>query len=248
MLLQRFDEIGTPGTDAVVLCFDLEGFSRFFRQPDVHLYAPEYLNVIISAVQELFGNAQPSWLPPGDPPVVPQLREPDFAKFMGDGGIYIWTAASQHEPISSQFKVNLLGWIWALQHSFDGIVTKAREVVPLVDLPQRMRFGVSRGTVYGLRRQRSVEPVDYVGFAINLAARLQSYCREIGFIASARLALRDAELNEARYQKVLAIRIPGFDPEYVLVERDDFATLDSTRRTDLFVVEDAAASQVAPSK
>jgi hypothetical protein len=84
MLLTRFKEKGTPGTEAIVLWFDLEGFSRFFTQPDVHLYAPQYLNIVFSSVQDLFAAKAPAWCKrPGaaSPSNGLGIREPDFAKF-----------------------------------------------------------------------------------------------------------------------------------------------------------------------
>jgi len=240
MLIQPFHSKGTPGTEAIVVVFDLEGFSRFFAQPDVHLYAPDYLNVVFNAVQSIWSIERPYWLTEElDQPIFrADLREPTFAKFMGDGGFYIWTAPDPLETITEGFKLSLLQMLWALKRRFWVVTKHARDVVPVPRLPERIRFGVTRGTVYGLRRAGIEEPVDYVGFAINLAARLQSYCREIGFVASARLMVQHAQ--KAAWHRVTATSIKGFTAEDVYVDFDEFNELDPKVRKSLFA-EIAAA-------
>ena len=43
-------------TNGIAVIFDLEGFSRFFNQPDIHDYIPKYLNHVFNAVESaLFG-------------------------------------------------------------------------------------------------------------------------------------------------------------------------------------------------
>jgi class 3 adenylate cyclase len=237
MLLTRFKEKGTPGTEAIVLWFDLEGFSRFFTQPDVHLYAPQYLNVIFSSVQDLFGAKAPAWCKgPGaaSPSKGLGIREPDFAKFMGDGGFYLWLASAENEPIPHHFKTALIDCLLQLRSSFDFITERAADAVPLPALPGQNRFGVTRGTVYGLYVDGSSEPVDYIGFAINLAARLQSYARDIGLVASARLGLKQDEVRQARLKKVRATKLKGFDSEWVLVDENDYTSLSAEVREGLF--------------
>jgi hypothetical protein len=53
-------------------------------------------------------------------------------------------------------------------------------------LPQRARFGIATGYVCPLKAESFIldsdEPVDYAGYCINLAVRLQDHCPEIGFI------------------------------------------------------------------
>ena len=39
---------------SISLLFDLEGFSGFFSQPDVHDYISKYLNLVIDAVSHDF--------------------------------------------------------------------------------------------------------------------------------------------------------------------------------------------------
>jgi len=236
MLFEPFDEKGVPGTEAIVVSFDLEGFSQFFTQQDVHLYAPDYLNVIFDAVQAIFRDEKPYWFTNSDSVKWVSLkREPDFIKFTGDGAILIWTAWEVNEPISPTFKLNLMNNLWSLKARFSVVANRAKELVPLYDLPQRIRFGITRGTVYGLIRDGNVHPVDYVGFCINLAVRLQNYCRDLGFIASARLGIDDALVSQLAYSKVIAKNLKGFGKEIVYLDKYDYLNLQEDVKKELFI-------------
>lgn len=226
VLIKPFTNKGTPGTEALVVIFDLEGFSKFFTQQDVHLHVPGFLNLVFSSFQELFGTDWPSWFGQPSTPATAEknvpLPEPTFAKFMGDGGLYIWTAASEDESFDDEAKMYLINYLWHFRDNFDEVVARARDLVPLAHLPERIRFGVTRGTVYGLRSPDSRTPVDYIGFSINLAARLQNYCRELGFIVSARIGVAEKLANESSWVKKTATKLRGFGPEIVYVDKREF--------------------------
>jgi hypothetical protein len=49
--------------------------------------------------------------------------------------------------------------------------------------------------VYELQNA-DAEGKEYLGFCINQASRLQSYCPDLGFVASARLKISNAELEK----------------------------------------------------
>ena len=234
MLIQPFNTKGLPGTEAIVVSVDLEGFSKFFTQQDVHLYAPDYLNTIYHALHCIFKAERPYWYPNVLKDWVYVDREPDFVKFTGDGAIYIWTAWEVNNPISLDFKFTLMNDLWFLKKRFDEVLKKAQKLVPLVDLPKRIRIGITRGTVYGLTRGASMSAVDYIGFCINLAVRLQNYCREIGFVASGRLGIDDQLVEDANYKKIIAKNIKGFGQEIVYVDQLELENLDKKLKNELF--------------
>lgn len=236
MLIEPFHTKGTPGREAVVVAFDLEGFSQFFTQQDVQLHAPDFLNVVLDAFHAIFRPGRPYWIREGvevENPIQ-NLPEPTFVKFMGDGGLYIWIAPNEDEPIDAQFQAYLMNFVWLFKRSFPRVVERARKVVPLVTLPERIRFGITRGAVYGLKRPGQLEPVDYIGFTINLAARLQSYCRELGFVASARVRIDPALAEQYDWQRVTATKLRGFQPEIVYVDKHEYEALDEKIKTSLF--------------
>jgi hypothetical protein len=73
-----------------------------------------------------------------------------------------------------------------------------------------------------------------MGFCINLASRLQKYCPELGFIASARIGVRESVLKKNEYIKVIANKIKGFPKEIVIVDKREFENLDTQIQEDLF--------------
>ena len=127
--------------------------------------------------------------------------------------------------MSSDFIQYLCNRLWNLKTDFSKIIERASDQVPVMDVPQRIRFGLARGTIYELRRKHTSQR-EYIGFCINLASRLQKYCPDLGFIASARLGLAESVLKEFGYIKVVAKQIKGFPREIVIVDGSEFDALD----------------------
>ena len=132
------------------------------------------------------------------------------------------------------FVVILCNRLWNLQNEFAGlIIQRVADDVPVFEVPRRIRFGIARGTVYELTKSGSSEK-EYIGFCVNLASRLQHYCPQLGFLASARLGLPKAVLNKHGYQRIVATKIKGFPNEIVVVDKDEFEKLEPAVRKDLF--------------
>jgi class 3 adenylate cyclase len=105
--------------------------------------------------------------------------------------------------------------------------------VPGNAFPKRIRFGIASGTVYRLTYQnRTAE--EYIGYSINLASRLQSYSKDIGFIVSGRLNIPDKTIIKHGYKKCLAKKIRGFPDEIVIIDTHDYNNLDEKTRSGLF--------------
>ncbi|HYG79886.1 MAG TPA: hypothetical protein VD861_05835 [Pyrinomonadaceae bacterium] len=222
-----FDSTASRPKNGLALIYDLEGFSQFFNQPDVQDYIPKFYNEVSHAISVcIFG---------GDAYWVPDLKERKFQalvgmtpiheKFLGDGSMYLWTV-NKDEPLTITFIQALCNRLWNLKTLFHEVIKKASDKVPVMDVPQRIRFGLARGTIYELRRRNSAQR-EYIGFCINLASRLQKYCPELGFIASARIGLPEKNLGEAGYIRVVANQIKGFSKEIVIVDGGEFENLSS---------------------
>jgi hypothetical protein len=112
-------------------------------------------------------------------------------------------------------------------------VESALDEVPVFEVPQRIRFGLSRGAVYELQKPNT-QVREYIGFCINQASRLQSYCPGLGFIASARLMIPKKSLDEHGYLQVVAKKIKGFPNEVVIVDKLEYLALPKDVREDLF--------------
>ncbi len=217
--------------NAVALLYDLQGFSRFFNQPDVQDYVPAFLNHVSAAMGvNLFGG-QAYW---AHNATIDAL-EIDVAheKFTGDGALYILLppAGSSDFPVGTL--QHLCNRLWTLKNRFDVVVNRALEMVPVVEVPRKIRFGLSRGSVYELPTPDTTAS-EYIGFSINLASRLQKYCPELGFIASARLMLPDREIAKHGFIKVVATQLRGFPDEIVLIDRLEYEALSADIRNRLF--------------
>ncbi|MCH8269591.1 MAG: adenylate/guanylate cyclase domain-containing protein [Planctomycetes bacterium] len=218
--------------NALALIYDLEGFSRFFNQPDVQSYVPVFLNHVSEAMGVCLFGGNAYWLSRGNAIGSLSLRVV-HEKFMGDGALYILLPAAGESDFKTANLQALCNRLWNLKLQFEHVVRKALERVPVLEVPRRIRFGVSRGTVYELKKPHTTAR-EYIGFCINQASRLQSYCPDLGFIASARLMIPDSELKKHGYRKTVATQIRGFPNELVIVDSGEYESLTDELRDDLF--------------
>ena len=226
-----FDSTASRPRHGLALVYDLEGFSKFVNQPDVQGYVPKFLNEVSRAMSICISGGEAYW--DNNIPKPEALgMVPVHEKFLGDGALYLWVD-NNDKQIESNFVQNLCNRVFNLKTMFPEVLKKCHEFVPVVDLPQRIRFGLARGTIYELRRKNSSQR-EYIGFCINLASRLQKYCMELGFIASARLELPDRMLKQNGYVKVVATQIKGFPREIVIVDADEFKALNPEIKDHLF--------------
>jgi hypothetical protein len=149
--------------------------------------------------------------------------------------LYIWTFKKGLKEVKErQWDITtLVNEIWNLKTFFKNLVDACADDVPVADLPRKIRFGITAGSVYKLTYENSNRN-EYIGYCINLASRLQSYCRDIGFIASARVELPQKILKEYGYIKVLAKNLKGFPSEIVIVDKKEYDHLEPKLRKDLF--------------
>lgn len=233
----RFDPKASRAKHAIALIYDLEGFSRFFNQPDVQDYVPRFLNHISNVFQTILLGGVAYWLTTEEQPDEPMTRlsAPIHEKFLGDGALYVLTPPGAVGSFTDDFVIHLCNRLWNLQNYFEVVLRRAADEVPVFELPKRIRFGLARGTVYELTCRRTARK-EYIGFCINLASRLQKYCPELGFIASARVGLPEEILKKHAYRKVVATQIRGFPKEIVIVDKDEFEELDLDTRETLFEV------------
>ncbi|OAI51914.1 hypothetical protein AYO46_00905 [Betaproteobacteria bacterium SCGC AG-212-J23] len=224
-----FEPVSREPQNAIALIFDLEGFSRFFNQPDVSHYLAAFLNHVFGAVQLILKGGDAYWT---TKPVV--FNSLGFTilqeKFMGDGALII-LLPPKPQTTDNDHTRTLCNRLWTLKNNFHRVLERCADDVPVHDLPPRIRFGLARGSVIELKLNGSIE---YVGFCINLASRLQKYCPELGFISSARVGLSQETLSTHGYVKVVATQIRGFPKEIVFVDKDELKLLPKERFSELF--------------
>jgi len=229
----RFDPKASRPKNGIALIYDLEGFSRFFNQPDVQDYVPKFLNHVSGAISTVFYGGE-SYKEADEEKVTGPLPPPMHEKFLGDGALYIWTPPGTETDFDENFVATLCNRLWNLKTFFaKEVLPLAADDVPVFEVPQRIRFGLARGTIYELTKSGSAEK-EYIGFCVNLASRLQHYCPQLGFIASARLGLSKTILDANDYEKVVATKIKGFPKEIVIVDKNEFKRLEPAVRDELF--------------
>jgi len=225
----KFDSASHP-QNAISLVYDLEGFSNFFNQPDVQEYIPAFLNVISDAISTCLFGGTAYWQDNAKYP--PLSSTPIHEKFMGDGGLYIFTPDGLSD-FREGFPVALCNRLYILRRNFSHVVQRCTEMVPVFAIPRNIRFGLARGSVYELASKHG-DDSEFIGFCINLSSRLQSYCPDLGFIVSARLKIPADKLADSGYKKVIATRIKGFPKELVFVDTDEYTRLSEEVRSSLF--------------
>ena len=161
------------------------------------------------------------------------FQKPIHEKFMGDGALYIWTYKPEDEKEFHKKMIFFINQLWNFRVYFDNFIKNCSDDIPVIDLPRNIRFGMASGSVYKLPYKSSRDEED-IGYCINLASRLQSYSRDLGFIASARINLAKDKLDNNLYHKVIAKSLKGLPEEIVIVDKESYEELDEQIKSDLF--------------
>jgi class 3 adenylate cyclase len=229
-----FDVNSKRTHEAIALIYDLEGFSKFVNQPDVQNYVPRFLNHVSRAIGFVIHGGAPYWLPDEDSEMYAPLRPPAHQKFLGDGALYIWTF-TRADPPTIRFSKELCNRLRDLGRNFKKIEREAYDKVPVAERPRRVRFGLAAGLVHEFRRTDVPRaPHEFAGVCINLASRLQSYCPNVTLTASAKLGLREIELDKYDYVRVVAKQVKGFQRESVIIDKAEFEALSERTRKKYF--------------
>jgi len=147
--------------EALAAVFDLSGFTNFCSKVDPHLAVPEYLSRFLDWLFDTirteltarsYAKTKALW-----------AELPFLAKFLGDGGLFLWDTQNMSETLICNIVVTLYDICGEYKSTF---YPKIKRVV--VDPPQLLRCGIARGRVFSVGNGQ-----DYVGPCINIASRLQ---------------------------------------------------------------------------
>jgi class 3 adenylate cyclase len=178
----QFSSRKSEGEEAVVVSFDLCGFSNFCNHADAYIVLPKFIAALFDEVDAFFLD----WIDAlGKDFDSQKLSAPDFMKYTGDGALMIWLLPGNVERRQK--------YCTAIVRAMHNLQKRLSEVIPGWEinwqthgLPSRARFGIAKGLVYPLRRKSNLiidgEIIDYAGYCINLAVRLQNHCPEVGFL------------------------------------------------------------------
>lgn len=232
----RFRPDSTHETTALSLVFDLQGFAAFFNQPLARDYVADYLDHVFRAVSIWLFGGRPFW---GVDVRIGSLMRPSHQKFLGDGGLYIWTPPAGKKSFSPAFTSELVTRLSRFSTQLPEINKAAASSVPRsFQLPGAIRWGLAQGKIHELTRRHSRDR-EYLGFCINLASRLQAYCPDLSLKISSRVKVPQAVLDREGLIKVTATQIKGFREEEVIVDRSEFARLSEETRQQLFAQGEA---------
>lgn len=201
--------------DVIAAVFDLSGFTGFCGQVDPHLSMPRFLKEFFDW---LFGEIKSEVAQEkiGDETVLYTVL-PFFAKFTGDGVLFLWNA----EDMGMTGICNAVIELRNICNSYS-VNFKPRMERHLSYIPERLRCGVACGTVCSVGNEE-----DYVGPCINVASRLQKLSN-LGFCVSKRGVDFEEGMEKVtagNYMvKRVSIRDVGED-ELVIVQKADFKGL-----------------------
>jgi len=200
---------------ALAAVFDLKGFTPFFNQPDPHLVVPDYLREFLTWIfDEIRGKFKEGET---NDRVTIWGSLPFFAKFMGDGILFLWDTQYSGGMTGIGNIIFYLRKICAnYSESFFPNVSKKYSKTP-----DTLRVGIARGQIISVGNGE-----DFVGPCINIASRLQKLSL-LPFAVSARGCAIDKCFPKKQNKLVIKkTDIRGIGPEeLVIVFKEDFEKL-----------------------
>lgn len=202
---------------ALAAVFDLEGFTSFCHEAGSHLEVPELLNEFL---WWLFGRISTHFKESQRGNRVRVWGSlPFFAKFTGDGVLFLWDTEHSGEITGIGNIVLILNLIRKEYTSNFLPYIKNKVDNP----PLRLRCGIARGQIMSIGYGQ-----DYVGSCINIASRLQKV-GQLGF-AFKRTGLDPQQcfLNKRHVRQFVTkrINIRGIGEEkLIVVEKEEFEGL-----------------------
>jgi len=201
-------------TNALAVIFDLEGFTAFCNQLDPHLVVPEYLSEFLpwlfdDIVQQFSKEKR-------EGKVLIWGALPFFAKFTGDGVLFLWNT----DLCKGLMGVgNVVGSLRQICDDYETVFLPRMEAAHS-KVPRRLRVGICRGQVLSIG-----DGQDYVGPCINMASRLQKL-GSLSFAISRR-GFDPAQCmpSRARQYVIKKASIRDIGDEFIVIRADEYESL-----------------------
>ena len=193
-------------------------------------------HIASSAIATVIYGGTPYWLPYAVREEWSEFRQPTHEKYLGDGALYIWTFSAT-DPLLTGATLQIFNRLRMLARYFSTVEHTAYDMMPIVARPRRIRCALAAGEVYELERTDAPGTKEYAGVCINLASRLQGYCPQVTFAASATLIPGEVTLHEQGYVRVIAHSIKGFGEHAVILDSREYESLDPDVRSKYFAEE-----------
>lgn len=225
---------------AITTIFDFQGFTDFITHLNQLQRVPQVLQFGFAIISEQFSMGDAAEILQKKEFLFPLLGHvPIHVKFLGDGLLIIWSA-SDPEKLAAMY-AELLTVCSMIKREFPARMLALEGGAGLSHRIERVRFGIAAGDVFKLSYGGQFDGQEFIGVPINLAARLQGYCRELGLIASLRSTsehdiVNEDSISEEGFMFARAKSLKGFkSPEPVIIEQRAYWELPSEVRDRLFV-------------
>jgi len=207
----------------IAAAFDLSGFTSFCGQVDPHLSMPRFLKEFLDWLfEEIKSELELRRL--GEE-IAFYSEVPFFAKFMGDGVLFLWNTRNMDNIMICNI-VTMLS---------DVCLKYGRDFVPKITghlsyFPKSLRCGVACGNVCSVGNGE-----DYVGPCINIASRLQKLSNLELCISRRGIDFEEGMVRgDVKTYVVKSVPIRGIgEEELVIVQKSDFEKL-SPEEKELF--------------
>jgi class 3 adenylate cyclase len=222
--------------DAIVMIADLTGYSKCCEQYDSEDALDNFVDYVYDECLEIVIKGGSPWWTIVEQKYDP-MPDPVLTRELGDGVLYVWRI----KQWARDRMIDLPNRLWEFSHQFEKISRKYSNGLPGLRFPMKIRFGLSAGNIRWRKpnksrlRTRDSGIMECRGRVINLASKLQSYCRDLGFIASARLKIHRRVWEDNKYILLHATRLPGVDSEAVYVHEGDYVRLSPLSKKRYFV-------------
>jgi class 3 adenylate cyclase len=209
-------DISREGKTIQALCavFDLTGFTAFCGQPESQLVVSEYLDAYLNWIFKELANQMKERETEGK--AVLWCRLPFFAKFLGDGLLFLWDTVGMTR---TEMSILVLSVQNVLDEYRDTFLPKIKKCVSAP--PPALRCGIARGQIIAIGNGD-----DFVGPCINIASRLQRL-GALSFAVSRRgMAFQDTDNDFWKDFQLKRIALPGISQdELVYVRKKEFTAL-----------------------
>jgi len=137
----EFSEREATGHKAIVVSFDLAGFSKFCNQPDASTAAPRLMKHTFDFLNQLLGDEFSR----------KRLVMPSFIKFSGDGALMIWTLNPELQDFPQEFCDLVVTTMRYFQEQLSARLNTWEKEWRVHKLPKHVRIGIAAGVVYAMR-------------------------------------------------------------------------------------------------
>ena len=196
--------------------FDLAGFTSFCDQRDPHLIVPEFLGKFLGWLfDRISKRLDDGTRNPEERGLLARL--PDFAKFTGDGVLFLWELG---DDLASFYVYEI---IEALRQVCDAYQWNFLKIIPeyIANPPPGLRCGIAQGQVVSLGGGE-----DYVGPCLNLASRLAKV-RKLSLVIAQKGINLEKNMHRGKPDDFVKkkMKIDGIGEEYVYLLKKEFDAL-----------------------